>query len=57
MADDKVRLPSSMGGLTRFFDEYKSKIEFSPGTVIIAIILVIVLILVLHQFGARLFGV
>ncbi len=54
MADDKIRLPSGQGGLTRYFDEYKSKIEFSPGSVIILAIIIMVVVILLHQFGGSL---
>jgi preprotein translocase subunit Sec61beta len=49
--NDKIRMPSGQGGLTRYFDEYKSKIEFSPGAVIVMTIIVMVIIIVLHYFG------
>ena len=42
MAQDKVSIPSGMGGLVRYFDDYKSKIEFKPEHVVIAIVLVII---------------
>ncbi len=41
MANDKVTMPSGMGGLVRYFDDYKSKIEFGPMVVLIMIIAVI----------------
>jgi len=53
--DDKVRLPSGQGGLTRYFDEYKSKIEFSPGGVIVLSIFIMIIIILLHQFGGAFF--
>lgn len=53
MAEDgKIRLPSGSGGLTRYFDEYKSKIQFGPGIVIILVIIVIVIEILLHIFGS-----
>lgn len=51
MAKDKISMPSSTAGITRYFDDYKSKIEFKPGHIIILTILVIVIILVLHMYG------
>jgi len=48
MAEDKIRMPSEMGGLVRYFDDYKSKIEFGPHVVIIAIVLVIIVEIFLH---------
>lgn len=49
--DNRVTLPSGQGGLMRYFDDYKSNIEISPGLVIILCVLVIVIILVLQTFG------
>ena len=51
MPQDKVTMPTSMGGLVRYFDEYKSKIEFDPGHVIILAIVIIILEIVLHLSG------
>ena len=51
--DNRIRLPSGQGGLTRYFDEYKSKIEFSPGAVIILSIVVMLIVILLHYFGGR----
>lgn len=45
-----------MGGLVRYFEEYKSKIEFKPGHVIVFAIAVIVLIVLLHIYGAAIVG-
>lgn len=56
MADDRIRLPSSGAGLTRYFDEYKSKITFSPGHIIVFVIIVIVIVALLHAFGYSLLG-
>ena len=55
MADNKINMPSGQGGLTRYFDEYKSKIEISPGAVIVLVIVMMILVIVLHQFGGGLF--
>jgi len=52
--DDKIRMPSGQGGLTRYFDEYKSSVSFSPGVVIIMSIVIMVLIILLHYFGGSL---
>jgi preprotein translocase subunit Sec61beta len=56
MAKDKVNMPSGMGGLMRYFDEYKSKIELSPGQVIILSIAVIIIMVVLYTFGNGFLG-
>ena len=46
--DDKIQMPSSMGGIVRYFDEYRSKIEFQPGHVILLSIVVIAIEILLH---------
>jgi preprotein translocase subunit Sec61beta len=56
MAQDKVSMPSGMGGLVRYFDEYKSKFELKPGHIIIFIILVIIIEILLHWQGSSLLG-
>ncbi|MFA5887786.1 MAG: preprotein translocase subunit Sec61beta [Candidatus Nanoarchaeia archaeon] len=48
MADDKIRMPSSGGGLIRYYDEYKSKYEFPPIYVVVAVAAVIVLVTILR---------
>jgi preprotein translocase subunit Sec61beta len=55
MAKNKQYLPSSMGGLVRYFDEYKSKIEIKPAVVVIACVVVIVLLIILQIVGKNWF--
>lgn len=56
MGQEKMRMPSGMGGLVRYFDEYKSKLEFKPGHIVVLIIAVIILMAILYTFGAAMFG-
>ncbi len=49
--NDKIQMPSSGAGITRYFDDYKSKIEFKPEHVVILAILIIVIIIILHLSG------
>ncbi len=53
--DNKIRMPSGQGGLTRYFDEYKSKVEFSPATVIVMSIIIMIIVILLHKFGMGFF--
>ncbi len=46
---DKVSMPSSGAGITRYFDDYKSKIEFKPEWIIVLVILVIIIEIILHM--------
>ena len=48
MAQEKINMPSGMGGLVRYFDDYKSKIEFKPEIVVVAIVVVIIAEILLH---------
>ena len=57
MAQDKVSMPSGMGGLVRYFDEYKSKIKFKPGHIIVLCIVVMVIMIFLYQYGNSMLGI
>jgi preprotein translocase subunit Sec61beta len=41
---DRISAPSSMGGIVRYFDEYKSKIQISPQTVVILVVATVLLL-------------
>jgi preprotein translocase subunit Sec61beta len=56
MAQDKINMPSSGAGITRYFDDYKSKLEFKPGVVVVFTIIMIVLVLLLQAYGNKIFG-
>ena len=43
MADDRISMPASQGGLVRYYNEYKSKIRVKPIHVVAFAIAVIVL--------------
>jgi preprotein translocase subunit Sec61beta len=57
MTQEKIQMPSSAGGLMRYSDEYKSSIEFKPGTIILFIVLVLIIEFVLHAYGNSIFGI
>ena len=57
MAQDKISMPSGMGGLMRYFDEYKSKIKIKPGHIIIMCVVVIVIMVFLYTYGNKLLGI
>jgi len=40
---DQIHMPSGMGGLTRYFEEYKSKFQLKPGHVVLFIAALIIL--------------
>jgi len=42
MAEERVRMPTSFGGLVRYFDEYKSRLQLKPAHVVLIIILFII---------------
>jgi preprotein translocase subunit Sec61beta len=56
MADNKIQMPSGMGGLIRYSDKATSKIQFKPGLVIVFIILIIIIEVLLHTYGNGWFG-
>jgi len=49
---DKIQMPSSGAGIMRYFDDYKSKIEFKPEHVVILTILIVIIVIVLHLTGS-----
>jgi preprotein translocase subunit Sec61beta len=57
MANDRISMPQGMGGLVRYFDEYKSKIEFKPGHIIVLCVVVIAIMTFLYIYGNSLFGI
>lgn len=47
--DNKIHLPSSGGGLVRYFDEGKSRYEIMPAIVLVLIFVVIVVEILLYK--------
>lgn len=43
MADERISMPASQGGLVRYYNEYKSKVQVKPIHVVAFAIAVIVL--------------
>jgi preprotein translocase subunit Sec61beta len=43
--DNRISMPSSGAGLTKYFDNYESKVMFSPEATIITILVVAILVL------------
>ena len=56
VSSNRVNMPSGMGGLVRYFDDYKSKLQLSPGNLIVIIVVIIVIELLLHWQGMSLLG-
>lgn len=56
MAKNKINLPSSGAGITRYFDDYRSKLEFKPGLIIVLTIIVMLFVLFLQSYGYTLLG-
>lgn len=56
MAQDRITMPSGMGGIVRYFDEYHSKIEFKPGHIIMLSVAIMVIMFFLYAYGSRIFG-
>ncbi len=54
--DNKISMPSSGGGLVRYFDESVSRIRLKPGYVIVMVAVIIIIELILHWQGSSLLG-
>ncbi len=57
MADNKITMPSGMGGLVRYFDEYTSKFQLKPGYIIVIVVIIILIEILLHWQGYNLLGI
>ncbi|HJO01402.1 MAG: preprotein translocase subunit Sec61beta [Candidatus Woesearchaeota archaeon] len=55
--DNKIAMPSGMGGLMRYFDEYKSRIRIKPGHIIIMVVIVMAIMIFLYSYGNTLLGI
>ncbi len=55
--DNKISMPSSTAGLTRYFDDYKSKLSFKPQVVIVFVIIIILIEMLLHSQGLKILGI
>jgi len=55
--NNKINMPMSGAGITRYFEDYKSSIEFKPGHIVVLAVIVIIFVLVLNFFGKQIFGV
>lgn len=56
MAKDTTRMPMSTAGITSYFEEYRSKIEFKPGHVIVMSVVVMLIVIAMHVWGTGLLG-
>ncbi|MEM2915788.1 MAG: preprotein translocase subunit Sec61beta [Candidatus Woesearchaeota archaeon] len=53
---NRVSMPASTAGLTRYFEDYRSKIEIKPAYVIVMAVVVMLLIILLNAYGSTLLG-
>ena len=56
MADNQIRMPMGGAGITRYFDDYKSKFSIRPEHVIVLTMAVGLLVILLHVLGPSIAG-
>lgn len=56
MAEKQSGAPMTTAGITRYFEDYHSKIEIKPGIVIVFSIVVILVIIAMHVWGTAALG-
>ncbi len=57
MADkNRVSMPASTAGLTRYFEDYRSKIALKPAYVLVLAIAIMVILIILNAYGSALLG-
>ncbi len=54
--DNRINLPSSGGGIVRYFEDLTSKINLKPEVVMVIIVLVIIFELLLQLYGNSFLG-
>lgn len=47
---NKINMPSGGGGIVRYYDEYKSKLEISPQSVLVACAVLALLLIFARAF-------
>ncbi len=47
---NKINVPQSQGGIVRYFDDYKSKLEISPQAVLVACLAIALLAVFARAF-------
>ena len=53
MADNKINLPSSGGGLINYFNEFKSKVQIKPMYIMVVIAIFVVVEIYLYKTGLK----
>jgi preprotein translocase subunit Sec61beta len=53
---DRVSMPASTAGLTRYFEDYRSKIEIKPAYVIVLAVFVMLVVILLNAYGSAMLG-
>ncbi len=57
MADkNRVSMPSSSAGLTRYFEDYRSKVSLKPAHILVLAVLIMVILVLLNAYGSPLLG-
>jgi len=56
MAKEQVQMPSSTAGITRYFDDYKSRLSFPPEFVIIFSLFTIAVVIFLNLYAGGFLG-
>jgi len=57
MADkNRISMPSSTAGITRYSEDYVSRLTLKPVNVIILAIIIILITILLHTFGGNIIG-
>jgi len=58
MADkNRISMPASTAGLTRYFEDYRSKIALKPAYVLVLAVFIMIVLIILNAYGSSLLGV
>ena len=56
MAKNQVSMPASTAGITRYFEDSRSRFEIKPGHVIVLCVLVMFIVILLNAYLGPAFG-
>ena len=54
--NNKVDMPMSTAGITRYFENYHTSVELQPGHILFIVAVVVALIIMLHIYGYQMLG-
>ena len=55
--DNKIRMPTSQGGLTSYHESTGSRLQIKPVFIIVLAVIIMLFVILMHLFGGKLLGI